>query len=355
LLALALASVFACSESAQPLQPGSDDDDTARDATLPNGATRDATVSKPSDSGAGGAPAEKDSATAPPAPGSNVQASTDAAVLDGGTPPEADSGPALEIPAPVDAAYVWGIGIGITDVPAAVKFYTEVMKMTVEKEAVKREDRTETVLFASQAKRGARLVLMKFDDMRNTRKITSKIVWQSQNASAVRSAASKYPDYVSRLNFGIVQFDGPETYIQEVGGIFDTEGGSITVPYPIVLGFSVSDIAASRKFYTSLGMTEGRLGSFSVTDATGTGNITEYSEKFSTGSALVLQDWTPERNSKDNPLKAVLFVPDAKAFADKVVAAGGSIVREAERSPAYDNRLLIVAKDLDGVVLELVQ
>jgi hypothetical protein len=44
-------------------------------------------------------------------------------------------------------SYVWGVGLGVTDLAAAVKFYTEVMKMTVEKQNVQREDRTETTLF----------------------------------------------------------------------------------------------------------------------------------------------------------------------------------------------------------------
>ena len=49
---------------------------------------------------------------------------------------------------------VWGFGIGITDVPAASKFYTEVMKMAVEKDAVKREDRTETAPYGNLAIQG---------------------------------------------------------------------------------------------------------------------------------------------------------------------------------------------------------
>lgn len=260
-----------------------------------------------------------------------------------------------DVPAPVKVPSVWGFGIGITDVPNAVKFYTEVMKMTVEKEGVKRDDRTETVLYAKEAKRGARIILMNFDDRRNTRKITAKLVFQAQNASAVNSAARQYPDYKSRLNIGIVQFDGPDTYVHEVGGIFDTSGGRISVPYPVALGFSASSLTASRTFYKSLGMSESRLGSFSVTDATGSGRISEYSARFTEGAGIVLQEWSPKRNAKDNPIKLVLVVPDAKAMADKIVAGGGAIVNEAERTPVYDNRLLIVAKDIDGYLLELVQ
>ncbi|HKU42972.1 MAG TPA: VOC family protein [Polyangiales bacterium] len=252
---------------------------------------------------------------------------------------------------------IWGYGIGITDIPAATKFYTEVMKMMVVKDAVQRDGRTDTMLYATQAMRGARIVLMKFDDMRETRKITAKLVWQAQNASAVNRAASSHPDYESRLNLGIVQFDGPETYIQEVGGIFDTTSGAnaISVPYPIALGFAVSDQPAARKFYTALGMTDSSLGTFTVTDATGTGSITEYTVKFPTGPGVVVQAWSPMRNAKDNPVSVILMVPDAKAMGDKVVAAGGTLVKQAERSVFYDNRLLVVAKDPDGYLLEIVQ
>jgi catechol 2,3-dioxygenase-like lactoylglutathione lyase family enzyme len=267
----------------------------------------------------------------------------------------AAGGPALMIPAPVTAPQIWGFGIGITDVPAAVKFYTDVMKMTVAKDAVKRDESTETLLYGTQAMRGARLLLMKFDDMRNTRKITAKLVWQASSPSAVNRAAAMYPDYASRLNFGIVQFDGPETYVHEVGGSFDTGGSGISVPYPIALGFAVSDQPASRKFYTALGMTDSSLGSFSVTDANGTGNITEYTVKFAEGTGVVLQQWTPMRNAKDNPIKVVMLVPDAKAMADKVVAAGGTFVKQPERSAFYDNRLLVIAKDLDGYLLDIVE
>jgi len=277
------------------------------------------------------------------------------AAADGGSSGAAGASPVLEIPAPVAAPLIWGFGIGITDVPAAVKFYTEVMEMTVEKDAIRRDDAKETILYGTEAMRGARLTLMSFDDMRNTRKITAKLVWQAQNTAAVNRAAAMYPDYVSRLNFGIVQFDGPETYVHEVGGSFDSGGSAISVPYPIALGFAVSDLPASRKFYTSLGMTESSLGSFSVTDATGTGNITEYTVKFDEGAGVVLQQWTPMRNTKDNPVKFVIFAPDAKAMGDKVVAAGGTIAKQAERTPVYDNRLLVVAKDLDGYVLDIVE
>lgn len=266
--------------------------------------------------------------------------------------------PPAQNPMPVTTPYVWGVGIGITDVPAAVKFYTEVMKMSVEQQDVRREDRTETVLASTEAGRGSRVVLMKYDDGRSTQNITAKLVWQAPDPTAVSTAASSYPGYVSRLAGLIVQFDGPETYIQEVGNAFDTGGANIGVPYQVALGMSVSDQPASRTFYTTaFGWDEAATGTFPLTDATGAATVTEYTVQYSTqgGSAIVLQSWVPERNSKDNPVKIVLFVPDAQAAADKVVAAGGTIFKPAERTPVYDNRKLIVAKDLDGYEIELVE
>ena len=297
--------------------------------------------------GSGGAP-QAGVGGMPPATGGSAAESG----LDGG---DADSMIPAEVPDPVTEPYAWGFGLGVSDMPAAVEFYTKVLGVIVEKEVV-RADRTETILYAKEAQRGARLILMKFNDNRETRKITAKLVWQATTASAINRAAASYPDYVSRISFPVVQFDGPDTYIQKVGSIFDTEGGSIAVPYLVALGFSVSDLAASRTFYsTGLGMVEESIGSFPVTDATGSGTITEYSERHPAGAGIVLQDWSPERNSKNNPVKVVLFVPDAQSTAEAVVAGGGTIVEPAARTAVYDNRLLIVAKDLDGYELELVQ
>jgi catechol 2,3-dioxygenase-like lactoylglutathione lyase family enzyme len=261
-------------------------------------------------------------------------------------------------PEPVATPYVWGVGVGVSDVAAATKFYTEVMHMTLEKENVQRDDRVETVLASTKAGRGSRLVLMKYNDNREVRKISAKLVWQAPNPSAINSAAAMHPDYVSRLNIGIVQFDGPDTYIQEVGSSFDDGGAGIMEPYMVALGFSVSDQPKSLSFYEmGLGMEQSPLGTFTVTDATGRGSITEYTLQIPTGggSALVPQAWSPMRNSKDNPIKIVLFVPDAQLVADKVMSAGGTIAQPAARSAAYDNRLLIVAKDPDGYLVELVQ
>jgi len=264
-----------------------------------------------------------------------------------------------EIPEPVATPYVWGVGIGVTDLLQATRFYTDVMKMTVEKEVI-REDREEVVLFASEAKRGSRVVLMKYNDGRNTEKITAKLVFYASDVAGTVATAN-LAGYDTIFSIGMVaQIFGPSTYTHEILNLIGgpPAGTMIGVPYFIAVGYSVSDFAASRRFFAeAFGMQESTPWSGAVTDATGAATIQEQTVEFSTqgGAGIVLQSWIPTRNSQDNPVKVVFFLPNAQEYADKIVAAGGSIVQEARRTDVYDNRILIVAEDPDGYILELVQ
>lgn len=290
----------------------------------------------------------------------------DAGAADGGTKIELDGGQQSSgatqgepqepaVPTPVESPQIWGFGIGVSDVPAATEYFKDVMRVVVEKEAVKRDDWTETMLFSQQAPRGGRLSLMAFDDMRNTRNITAKLIWKVKETAAIDEVASSYPFYMKYLDVNYVMFEGPDRYIQEISNELDPEGGDVEDPYLVAVGFAVSDGEAARKFYTAIGMTDKSLGSYPITDPTGYGTVGEYSERYGEGRAIVLQTWSPARNAKDNPLKVVIAVPDANAMAEMVVAAGGTIVSQAIRSDLYDNRLLVVAKDLDGYILDLVE
>jgi hypothetical protein len=88
----------------------------------------------------------------------------------------------------------------------------------------------------------------------------------------------------------IYQFDGPDTYIQEVGSRLRQRGQRHQGPVPDRDGLQRQPISpASRRLYTSLGMEESPTGTFSVTDATGRGSITEYTLKYTMGSGLVLR------------------------------------------------------------------
>ncbi|HKP56894.1 MAG TPA: VOC family protein [Polyangiales bacterium] len=323
----------------------------AEDA-LVAGSRAGAPVGDAGEQGASGANAAADGGVTAGARAATNGGSSGAAGGIGGTagqPTERD------VPPPVESPQIWGFGIGVSDVPAAKDYFKDVMNMEVENESFKRDGWTETVLFSNQAMRGARLSLMDFDDMRNTRKITAKLIWQVKETAPIAAAASRYPGYVQRLNFGYLLFDGPDTYIQELGTSFDDDAGNIEVPYIVAMGFVISDAAAARKFYTSLGMVDESLGSYPITDSGGSGTVAEYTVRYGQGMAIVLQTWSPARNAKDNPVKVVISVPNASAMADKVVAAGGTIVSPPSRSDFYGNRVLVVAKDLDGYMLDLVE
>ena len=73
------------------------------------------------------------------------------------------------------------------------------------------------------------------------------------------------------------------------------------------------------------------------------------------GSRLVLMHWTDgsKRNYKDNPIKLVLGVPDAKAVADRIRAEGLEIVREPVQSKVSPNIVGFAKHDPDGYLIEL--
>jgi len=121
------------------------------------------------------------------------------------------------------------------------------------------------------------------------------------------------------------------------------------------VGIGVSDLKRSVDFYTRVsGMKQLQTFKLDYMDEV----IVGYSPEGSTshGSRLVLMHWTDgsKRNYKDNPIKLVLGVPDAKAVADRIRAEGLEIVREPTASKVSRN-IVGFAKDPDGYLIELLQ
>jgi predicted enzyme related to lactoylglutathione lyase len=75
------------------------------------------------------------------------------------------------------------------------------------------------------------------------------------------------------------------------------------------------------------------------------------------GSAIVLQGYsdTTQRNYKDNPVIQVHDVADAEATAARIASGGGSVITAAGQDTTLGNRVVAMAKDPDGYLLELVQ
>lgn len=119
----------------------------------------------------------------------------------------------------------------------------------------------------------------------------------------------------------------------------------------VATGIGVSDLDRSADFYTRvLGMTVQQTFKLDHMDEIMVG----YEGK---GASLVLMHWTDgsPRTDRDNPVKLVLYVPDAAAAVDAIQAEGLEIVREAATSPGMGGALIGFGKEPDGYLVELIQ
>lgn len=119
----------------------------------------------------------------------------------------------------------------------------------------------------------------------------------------------------------------------------------------VATGIGVSDLDRSADFYTRvLGMKVQQTFKLDHMDEIMVG----YEGK---GASLVLMHWTDgsARTYRDNPIKIVLYVPDAAAAVDAIRAEGLEIVREAATSAGMGGALIAFGKDPDGYLVELIQ
>jgi lactoylglutathione lyase len=116
------------------------------------------------------------------------------------------------------------------------------------------------------------------------------------------------------------------------------------------VGIGVADMAKSEAFYTGvLGM--------QVQQRINLPHLQEVVVGYEGRTSVVLMHWLDgsERNYRDNPVKLVFFVPDAKGQIEKIRAAGLPISREAEVMPEFNNMIIGLAEDPDGYVVEFLQ
>jgi predicted enzyme related to lactoylglutathione lyase len=252
--------------------------------------------------------------------------------------------------------YLRAGGIGVSDLEGASAFLTGVLGMSQEGRDVVREDRVERTFWAKEVNRGSRVVLMKFDDGRNTKDITAKIVFQAPDVKATYQGAldAGYGAILPPISLGTIlvsQVKGPDGYTVEILNGLDDGGVNATKPYFIALAFGVTDLTAARKFYAdAFGMKE----TLPYSD----NDLVEQTMEYPTrgGGGLVLQHYNMTmHNYRDNPVKHVSFVPDVNSFASQIEDAGGTVVQEPAAMPAWGGKRGAVLKDPDGYLIELVQ
>ena len=117
------------------------------------------------------------------------------------------------------------------------------------------------------------------------------------------------------------------------------------------LGIGVSDLEKSTDFYTRV------IGMKKIQ----TLNLPHMNEEVlgfeGRGASLVLMNYIDgsEPNYKNNPIKIVIYVPNAGAIIEAVRSEGLEIVREPEPLAALNIAALAFAKDPDGYLIELIQ
>jgi predicted enzyme related to lactoylglutathione lyase len=295
----------------------------------------------------------------------------DAAMPDAAMPeaaiPEAAFLPCMARPdAGRQSPYVWGYGLGVSDLDAATKFFTTFLDLQVE-QRVALSDRQEVTLSSTSMQglvKGIRVVLVKFNDGRATENIPAKVLCLVPDTPTLYQrildagfASNFPPTAVPPVTNSVAQVRGPDGYAIEI-----SQFGTPT-PVCVGVGIGISDPIVSQTFYqTVFGMAQtstwplGGIAHGSVVLPN------EVSLDYPTGlTALILLSYpatdagAPMLNFKNNPVQAVHVVQDVAAVVSNVESAGGLVVQPLSALPEFCGAMGAVVKDPDGYLIEVVE
>ncbi len=116
------------------------------------------------------------------------------------------------------------------------------------------------------------------------------------------------------------------------------------------VGIGVADMVRSEDFYT-------RVLGMQVQQRIELPHLREVIVGFEGRTSVVLMHWLDGSNPnyRNNPVKLVFYVPDAKAVIEAIRADGLEITREAEPLADFGNMVIGLALDPDGYVVEFIQ
>jgi catechol 2,3-dioxygenase-like lactoylglutathione lyase family enzyme len=116
------------------------------------------------------------------------------------------------------------------------------------------------------------------------------------------------------------------------------------------VGIGVSDMARSEDFYT-------RVLGMQVQQRIDLPHLREVVVGYEGRTSVVLMHWLDGSNPnyRNNPVKLVFVVPDARALIDRIRADGLPVTREAEVMPEFNNMIIGLAEDPDGYVVEFLE
>ncbi len=116
------------------------------------------------------------------------------------------------------------------------------------------------------------------------------------------------------------------------------------------VGIGVADMVRSEDFYT-------RVLGMQVQQRIELPHLREVIVGFEGRTSVVLMHWLDGSNPnyRNNPVKLVFYVPDAKAVIEAIRADGLEITREAEPLADFGNMIIGLGLDPDGYVVEFIQ
>lgn len=253
--------------------------------------------------------------------------------------------------------YFNAVGIGVSDLEAAVDFYTNVIGM---KERLRLSPSyAEEVIMAFEDEADpdhrATLVLMHYNTEKNYTDNPAKLVYAVPDGTAFFEAIVNGGGRPLFPPTPQEQFQGAS-----VGMAFDPDGYMIEIvevpslkqPFLSAAGIGVSDLEAAKDYYIRvLGMEYG-----SDIDVPGYMDEIVLNSPGKDMPSVVLMHWDTERNYKDVPVKLVLNVDSAAEFAGVVAENDpGKIVFPPQPLDDFFGATIGFAKDIDGYLIEILQ
>jgi lactoylglutathione lyase len=247
--------------------------------------------------------------------------------------------------------YVSAAGLGISDLAASTKFYTDVFALK-SLYSLQTPYWNETVL---QDPRGNHVVTMDFTRDVNTKNNPVKLVF------GVSNAATYYQKILAAGGSPTTPPQPPKSLLgTEIGFALDPDGyllelvqvPSFAAPVLVGVGVGVDSLSASADFYTRV------LGLKYVRDLAVPGFLDEkdLASSLARGPNIQLMDYVdPTKAVRDIPAKIVLNVPNAAAFADFIKAADPTKLIQAPAPYGTTGMIVGMARDLDGYLIEILQ
>ena len=253
-------------------------------------------------------------------------------------------------------SYLEAIGIGVTDLDAAVDFYRDGLGMR-ELKRLTRDNRIEVVMESADG-RGSHILLMEFTDGvgRNYQQNPGKLVFYVRDANTfaarfetaggrITAPPIPLPDYDNTLvGFG----RDPDNNLIEM-----VEVPSVTDSFLAAVGIGVSDLEQAHNLYSDvLGLAEQEF--LQVPDL-----YDEYTllSPVPGGSALVLMHWTngSDPNYRDNTVKLQFGTADPQRLTERLADSGVEIHQPPSSAGEAGLPALGYAADHDGTLIEIRQ